>query len=138
MKIFGSRTHENTNMWTLITLSLMFGLLFIYGLGYMFLMGSSPGEHPALDAFIKSTLSTGDGKGRGMLDSVLTFGYVKATFRRFYATYRAYFTMTIAQEGKQAPDAAVVTLSGELKTLHAIFQSVPSGHPIVLNCGSYT
>jgi hypothetical protein len=112
--------------------------LFLYGLGYMFLMGSSPGDHPALDSFIKSTLSSGSGKSSGMMDSILTFGYVKATFRRFFATYRAYFTMDIAQLGKKAPDATVSTLCGESRTLHSIFQSVAKGTPIVLNCGSYT
>jgi hypothetical protein len=109
--------------------------LFLYGLGFMFLMGSSPGHHPALDAFIKSTLGSGEST---MLSSVLTFGYVKASFRRFFATYRAYATVFIAEEGKRAPSARVVKLDGVNTNLSTIFEALPVDMPIVLNMGSYT
>ena len=110
--------------------------LFLYGLFYMFLMGSSPGDHPALDSFIQSTL--GKGGHSDFLNSVLTWGYVKATFRRFFATYWAYATTTQARLGRRAPDARVVSLDGQVTRLHDVLAEAPRGVPVVLSMGSYT
>jgi len=108
--------------------------LIIYVLLYMFLMGSSAGKNAALDSFIINTL--GDG---GMLKTVLTLGYVKATARRFFAAYRAWLTMPIAEEGGDVLDAAVITLQGEEKSLLADYiAGLPTDMPLILNMGSYT
>jgi len=122
-------------MWLAIFITMLATLsVCVYMLMYMFLMGSSPGKNAALDAFIKSSL--GDG---GMLKTVLTFGYVKATVRRCVATYRAWLTMSIAKEGGLALDALVVDLQGQEKSLLKDFVApVPHGMPLILNMGSYT
>ena len=98
-------------------------------------MGSSPGDRPALDSFIKSTLG-----GGGMLKSVMTFGYVKATFRRFFATYRVFLLrINVAEVGKKAPDAKILTLNGVEKNLiNDYIDKTPNGMPLILNMGSYT
>jgi hypothetical protein len=108
----------------------------IYALMYMFLMGSSPGDNPALDAFIQSTLSSKSDKN-GFMKSVFTFGYMKASLRRFWAAHRVYFSMTVAEKGKTAPDALVVTIRGEEKSLRGEYIKKTSV-PLILNMGSYT
>jgi len=120
-------------MWIFLV-ACIFVALVLYILLYMFLMGSSAGKNAALDAFISNTL--GDG---GMLPTVLTYGYVKATVRRFLAAYRAWLTMTIAEEGGDVLDASVITLQGQEKSLLADYVAcMPTDMPLIMNMGSYT
>jgi len=126
-------------MWVLASCFVLIASLLVYVLMYMFLMDSSPGAegNAALDAFIKSSL--GEQRPGGMLSTVLTFGYVKATIRRCIAAYKAWLFMDIAEEGELCPDAAIVTLEGKEQALLADYVSeMPPGMPLVLNMGSYT
>ena len=75
-----------------------------------------------------------------LLKTVLTWGYAKASFRRFCFVYKnKLFSQPQAQIGSQALDAKVVNLSGEIQYLLRDFIStVPLGVPLILNMGSYT
>ena len=53
--------------------------------------------------------------------------------------YLKLFPGTMAAPGQQAPDAELVTLTGETKFLtRDYFNKLPADMPIVLNFGSYT
>lgn len=108
-------------------------LLYIYF--FIFLSGSSPGKNAAQDKFINETCAPS-----GLLKTVLTWGYAKASFRRFYNHYRLLlFPQPIVSLGKAAADAKVVMLDGKIAFLKSDFISkMAQGMPLILNMGSYT
>lgn len=110
-------------------------LLGFYIFIFIFTHGSSPGKNEGQDNFINETCAPS-----GLLKTVLTWGYVKASFRRFCFVYKnKLFSQPQAQIGSQALDARVVNLSGETQYLVRDFIStVPLGVPLILNMGSYT
>jgi hypothetical protein len=101
---------------------------------FIFTHGSSPGKDSGQDAFIDATCAPS-----GLLKTVLTFGYLKATWRRFFNYYRLiFFPQKKAVVGKLAPDCKVVDLNGEIRQLSTYIKATPKGMPLILNFGSYT
>jgi hypothetical protein len=116
------------------------GILFvgpIYIFGFIFFHGSLPGKDRNQDAFIDKTCSD---SSYGLVKSVLTWGYFKASFRRFREYYKLFFTsVPVATLGMKAVDARLVDLDGkELLLINDFISKVPSHIPLILNMGSYT
>jgi hypothetical protein len=108
----------------------------LYVFGYIFHAGSTPGKNAAQDKFIGDTCNPKE----GILVTVLTWGYTKATWRRFRVDFAAWFWREPkAKLGHLAPDAALVDLDGkELSLLADFVNKMPKGMPLVLNMGSMT
>lgn len=109
----------------------------LYVFAFIFISGSAPGKlgNSAQDKFIDQTCN---GKS-GLLPTVLTLGYCKATVRRFVASWKLLvWPQPQAMVGKPAPDAALVTLDGRQVQLSEYLSAVPPGMPLVLNMGSFT
>ena len=106
----------------------------IYIFGYIFLSGSTPGANPEQDKFINQAC----GPEGALLRSVLTWGYAKASWRRFRVDLMARLKgEPKANAGSMAPDATLVSLDGkELGLLHSFVNPMQKGVPLVLNFGS--
>jgi predicted metal-dependent hydrolase len=71
--------------------------------------------------------------------TILTIGYMKRAIKKFYQYYRLKFSpQPRAEEGKSCPNATVVNLDGEMKSLLHDFVQVDPHIPLILNMGSYT
>ena len=113
---------------------LILSLLYIFG--FIFIHGSSPGKDKGQDDFIDKTCAPS-----GLLKTVLTWGYFKASFRRFLQFYRlCLFPQPQAKLGKPAVDAVLIDLvsNSEKSLLRDYVMNMPSGMPLILNMGSYT
>lgn len=76
---------------------------------------------------------------RGLLRTVLTWGYLKSSFRRFCNHHRHFFFgKCSAEQGKQAVDGRLISLQGEQQNLLDFVHAMPRGMALVLNMGSYT
>ena len=108
----------------------------LYVFGYIFHAGAVPGANPEQDKFVGKTCNPKD----GILVTVLTWGYAKATWRRFRVDLAAWWRReTKAMLGARAPDAKLVGLDGkELSLLADFVNKMPAGMPLVLNMGSMT
>lgn len=108
----------------------------LYVFGYIFHAGATPGKNAEQDKFVGETCNPKD----GILVTVLTWGYAKATWRRFRVDLAAWWrSETKATVGCKAPDAKLVSLDGRELSLSADFVSkMPPGMPLVLNMGSMT
>lgn len=103
-----------------------------YVFGFIFIHGSAPRDDKLSKWINEVCAPTGLGK------TVLTWGYTKATWRRFYRYYGA-LMMKKAKLGEKALDADLVTLNNETKSLLNDYINVmPKGMPLILNMGSYT
>jgi hypothetical protein len=111
-------------------------LLFLHVFLFIFTSGSSPGKDAAQDEFIDQTCAP----NKTLINTVVTWGYFKATWRRCKNYYRLLlFPQPRAILGKIAPDAKIVNLTGEEKSLVSDYISkMPMGMPLILNMGSYT
>jgi hypothetical protein len=137
------------------TLLFLFGFLYIFG--FIFIHGSTPGDkllpRPATFLFILYIFTTFIGSDTaqnnfidrvgnptGLLKTVLTYGYFKASFRRFIQHYKLFFSRKpIAKLGQKAPDAEIVSLDGTVLSLQRDFISkMAKDVPLILNMGSYT
>lgn len=114
----------------------LIALLSMFIFGYIFLGGSKPGANIEQDQFIKKTCNPNE----GLLKSVLTWGYAKASYRRFRVDLSTYMMREpIAKVGNAAPDAALVSIDGkEMRLLRDFVDKMPKGMPLVLNFGSFT
>ena len=122
------------NPWVWGAVAFLF--LFLHSFLFIFTSGSKPGEN-SLSKFIHNVCS---GK-KGLMVTVLTWGYYKASLRRFFQHYRLLiFPQPKAKCGCKAPDALLVDPNtNETKSLVKDFiDKVPKGIPLVLNMGSYT
>ena len=110
------------------------GLLGVYVFGFIFIHGSVPGGSKH-DNWINETCAP-----EGLQKSVFTWGYFKASFRRFYNHYKILLLQPpIATLGKPAVDARLVDLQGNPKSLlQDYILRMPKGKPFILNMGSYT
>jgi hypothetical protein len=108
--------------------------LFVYIAGFMFIHGTNP-KGSKHDDWINQVCAP-----EGIFNTVMTWGYLKASFQRFYDFYRLkLFPQPFAVVGKPAVDATVVDLNGrELSLLHDYIQKMPQGVQLILNMGSYT
>lgn len=108
----------------------------VYIFGYIFLSGSAPGKNKAQDKFIEETCNPNE----GILKTVLTWGYAKASFHRFRVDLAAWLMREPkAQVGQKAPEASLVSLDGKcLSLLNDYVSKMPAGMPLVLNMGSFT
>ena len=80
-----------------------------YIFGFIFIHGSIPGANKKQDEFIDKTCAPS-----GLLKTVLTWGYTKATWRRFLTHYKGVlFPQPQAKLGQRAPDAVLITLDGQ-------------------------
>ena len=121
---------------SLLLLLFILFLASLYIFGFIFIHGSSPGQDKGQDKFIDKTCAPS-----GLLKTVLTWGYFKASFRRFLQFYRlCLFPQPQATLGKPAVDAVLIDLtSGSEKSLLADYiMQMPAGMPLILNMGSYT
>jgi hypothetical protein len=122
-----------------LTILLLFAFLILsllYIFGFIFIHGSSPGKDKGQDDFIDKTCAPS-----GLLKTVLTWGYFKASFRRFLQFYRlCLFPQPQAKLGKPAVDAVLIDLvsNSEKYLLKDYVMNMPSGMPLILNMGSYT
>lgn len=73
-------------------------------------------------------------------ESVMTTGYVRASWRRFLTDYGTWLSGVVqAAEAKPAVDCSLVDLNGSPKMLLKDYvDKLPKGMPIILNFGSYT
>ena len=108
----------------------------LYVFGYIFHAGAVPGANKEQDKFIGETCNP----KQGILVTVLTWGYTKATWRRFRVDFGAWWRREPkAMEGQKAPDAKLVDLDGkELSLVGDFISKMPAGMPLVLNMGSMT
>jgi len=108
----------------------------VYIFGYIFIAGSAPGQNKEQDKFIEKTCNP----NAGILKTVLTWGYAKASFRRFRVDLVAWLRGEVkAMLGAKAPDADLVGLDGKkLSLLRDFVDKMPAGMPLVLNFGSFT
>ena len=80
-----------------------------YIFGFIFIHGSIPGANKKQDEFIDKTCAPS-----GLLKTVLTWGYTKATWRRFLEHYKGVlYPQPQAKLGQRAPDAMLITLDGQ-------------------------
>jgi hypothetical protein len=78
-------------------------------------------------------------KDGGFMWSLCRMNYITFTLKqaaRHY--YLKLFPQPRAEVGQKAPDAALVTLDGQLTSLAKYFADAPRNCPVVLNFGSYT
>lgn len=110
--------------------------LFVYIFLFIFLSGPEA-RSKAYDKFVMEICSpNGD---FAFIKTVFTFGYFKRSFKRFCQYYRLkLFPQPRAEVGKRAPDATVVTLDGEKRSLLKDFLLDAGDMPVILNMGSYT
>ena len=106
----------------------------LYIFGFIFIHGSSPGKNKAQDQFIDETCAP-----NGLLRTVLTWGYAKATWRRFKRYYASWF-ITRACQDQQAPDAKLIALDGKecLLLRDFVLPTTLMNIPLILNMGSMT
>lgn len=99
--------------------------------------GTKRGLNQKQDEFIMKTCSNSE---QSFFASVKTWGYLKASFRRFWVHYRrVILSRPPVQVGKAAPDARLVSLQGSDRSLLRDYvQKMPQGMPLILNMGSYT
>lgn len=118
----------------IILLALFPVLLCLYVVAFMFLHGDGP-KGTKHDKWINTVCAP-----EGIFETVKSWGYVKASWTRFYNVYRLkLFPQDSAEVGKRAPEAKLISLEGkELSLLRDYVQKVPKGMPLVLNMGSYT
>lgn len=84
-----------------------------YIFGFIFIHGSIPGANKKQDEFIDKTCAPS-----GLLKTVLTWGYTKATWRRFLVHYKGVlYPQPQAKLGQRAPDAVLITLDGQARSL---------------------
>lgn len=79
--------------------------------------------------------------GSTSAESTYKFGFVKASFRRFFTDMKLFFfPQPQAELGKLAPDCELINIhSGKvLSLLDDYIKKMPSGMPLILNMGSYT
>jgi hypothetical protein len=121
------------NLTLYIKILLGFATLIIYIFTFIFLSGSSPkGDEHSKNVNKQCAKSFGS-----FVKTVFTWGYFKASFRRF-KQYLLNINTIKATLGKQAPNAEVISLDGTKKTLFSIINAVPKDVPLILNMGSYT
>lgn len=107
----------------------------LYVFGYIFLSGSTPGKNKNQDKFIDDVCAP-----TGLLKTVLTWGYFKATVRRFiHDSYALIYRVPTAKLGGPALDAKLIALDGSSRRLFADYiHKQPAGVPLILNMGSFT
>lgn len=118
----------------LAAVALPLALLFYIWI-FIFVSGSA-NKGQAYDQFImdicsKSTFS--------FFKTLLSFGYLKRSFKTFYRYYRLkFFPVEFAQLGKKSPDAKLIDLNGNEKSLLKDYIEKSYDMPLILNMGSYT
>lgn len=123
--------------WSLLGLGVASFALFFYIFIFIFISGSS-NTGQAYDKFIMTICSPkGDGE---FFKTVLTWGYFKRSFKRFYQHYRlVLFPQPRAELGKPCPDATVITLENQgVRSLLRDYIDNAGDMPVILNMGSYT
>lgn len=129
-------SNMNTTTIALTSIATITVVTTLYIFGFIFIHGSAPGTSK-LDKFIDDTCCKDD----GLLKTVLTFGYFKASYRRFKRYYyHLLFNKNLnATLGKKAPDCTIYSINGEkLSLLSDYINKMPTGIPLILNMGSYT
>jgi hypothetical protein len=98
--------------------------------------GAGPSGKP-YDNFIMKICSSSD---LAFFRTILTWGYFKRSFKTFYKFYKlALFPVPFAKLGGVAPDAKLVDLDGNSKSLLLDYiKKCPPSIPLILNMGSYT
>jgi hypothetical protein len=116
--------------------SLITVALFFYVLSLIITNGSSP-QGKTYDKFVQDICNP---KGRfSFLRTVLTYGYLKRTTKLCLRHWHMkLFPQPTAELGKPCPDAALVTLNGEARSLLRDYVQKESHIPLILNFGSYT
>lgn len=111
-----------------------FALLFYVWI-FIFISGScNTGQ--AYDKFIMNICSS---SGLAFFKTILTWGYLKRSFKNCLRHYRLkFFPVPAAELWKPCPEATLVDLHGNTKYLLKDYINQPSSMPIILNMGSYT
>jgi hypothetical protein len=128
--------HFATTMGVILIMAavLLPAALFLYIAGFMFIHGTSP-KGSKHDQWINKICAP-----EGIFNTVMTWGYLKASWSRFFNFYRLMlFPQPFAAVGKVAVDAKLVDLNGKVVSLlHDYIGKMPKGKPLILNMGSYT
>jgi hypothetical protein len=125
-------------IWSLVTTLLLSVALFIYAALFMIIHKSKPRD-PVKQRNHSKWVSTVCAP-EGIINTVYSWGYVRASFTRCWNYYKVrIWPVPFALEGQKAPDAKLVDLHGNPKSLlHDYIQAMPAGKPIILNMGSYS
>lgn len=104
-------------------------------LTHMFRSGTPDPKDPSYNSYIMSVC----GKDK-FINSVLTYGYIKASIRRFCNDWRVALSCPPRVSlGSRAVDCKLVDINGKpLSLLRDYIEKMPRGMPLVLNMGSYT
>jgi len=104
-------------------------------LTHVFRSGTPDDDEPEHNAWIMSKIG-----GNKFFNSLYSFGYWKASLRRFIADYKLLlFPQPQAVAGACVVDCQLVDLQGnELSLLRDIVEKCPPGVPLILNMGSYS
>jgi hypothetical protein len=118
----------------LLTLSALAGILYYIG-SFVMVKYSSPNKDPEYDKWVRDVCAP-----TGILKTLLTVGYFKASLKIIFRHYKQFFlSIPVAELGKPAPDACVVDLCGNKKSLrNDYFANMQKSMPLILNFGSYT
>lgn len=111
------------------------GLLF-YLWVYIFISGSSP-KGGAYDKFIMGICTSSD---FNFFKTLLCWGYFKRSAKECIKAYKLYFfPVPMAKLGGKAPDAKLVDLNGNSKSLvEDYIKKMGPSIPLIINIGSYT
>ncbi len=127
-------------MTTLPILALVLtGVLGLFFYIYLFIFISGPNRARAFGRIYGEIVSPGPNGERPFIKSITNWGFFKRSFKSFLRHYRLMlFPVPKAVAGKACPDAHLVTLSGESKSLLKDYVKVNNEMPLILNMGSYT
>lgn len=102
---------------------------------FIFISGSS-NKGTAYDEFIMKICSTNNWS---FFRTLLSLGYLKRSFKNMYRYYKLkFFPIPFAKLGGQCPDAGLVDLNGNRKSLLLDYSMKNPTIPLILNMGSYT
>ena len=121
--------------WSVLIIGLILLVLIFYIFAFIFVSGSSPSGKP-YDSFVDKTCSPSQ---TAFFKTVFTWGYFKASYRRFHNFYKLkILRRPQASLGSKCPcDINLIRLDGSTKSLGAYLLEA-GDCPVVLNFGSYT
>jgi hypothetical protein len=137
MTIYSQSSNMGAVGWSTIALVLVLLLsaAFLYIWTFIFIRNSGPKGQP-LNEYVMKLCSK---RSLSFARSLFTWGYCKRAFKNCYRYYRLkLYPAPFAKLGKRCPDAKLVDLDGNVRSLLADYVDLNSDIPLVLNMGSYT
>ena len=123
------------SLWFTLMLAVLPLALLFYVWIFIFISGSANKGQP-YDKFIMDICSSST---FSFFKTLLSWGYFKRSFKTFYRHYRLkFFPVHFAELGKKSPDAKLIDLDGNVKSLLKDYIEKSYSMPLILNMGSYT